>query len=80
MTGHGSMQRSRASGVRSNASEPGETGEFPSCRPLLGQGAHGIDWMTLSLVLAAAVTIQATIPTARLGTTYRALEFGISPP
>ena len=45
-----------------------------------GPGAHGIDWMTLSLVLAAAVTIQATIPTARLGTTYRALEFGVSPP
>jgi MFS family permease len=43
-----------------------------------GPGAHGIDWMTLSLVLAAAITIQATIPTARLGTTYRALEFGIS--
>ena len=44
-----------------------------------GQEAHDIDWMTLSLILAAAVTIQATKPTARLGTTYRALEFGISP-
>jgi MFS family permease len=44
-----------------------------------GPRAHDIDWTTLSLALAAAVTIQTTIPTARLGTTYRAIESGISP-
>ena len=42
-------------------------------------GVGRIDWRTLVLLLIATILVQATVPMARIGTTYRALEHQISP-